>query len=96
MSGKKQLPPVRVVDPDEQVPPVSRLDRLRAMREVLEAHIHSEKTLARDLSPLVRQAREVGKEIDDLEKDDAAREEAEVSVDDSRFAGDAEFRLEAI
>lgn len=76
MAGKKQLPPVRVVGPDEKAPPVTmsgaisagtRLDELRAMLRVLAAHIDSENTLARDLAPLMRQAREISKEIEALE-----------------------------
>ena len=65
MAGKKQLRPVR---PDERPAPVTmsgaiergtRLDELKAMRRVLAAHIDSENTLARDLAPLMRQAREI-------------------------------------
>lgn len=73
MAGKKQLRPVR---PDETAPPTtvsgaaergSRLDELRAMRRVLAAHIDSDQTLARDLAPLMRQAREISKEIEELQ-----------------------------
>lgn len=76
MAGKKQLPPVRVVEDDEKADPVtvtsaiaagSRLDELRAMRRVLAAHIDNENTLARDLAPLMRQTREISKEIEQLE-----------------------------
>lgn len=97
MAGKKQLPPVRVVSEGE-TPPVatvsgseSRLDELRAMRRVLAAHIDSDNTLARDLAALVRQLRDISKEIEDLEP-----VEAEVSVDDDGNRGDSPFRLEAI
>ena len=76
MAGKKQLPPVRPVGPDESAPPQSysdaaergeRVDELKAMRRVLAAHIDSENTLARDLAPLMRQAREISEEIEELE-----------------------------
>lgn len=97
MAGKKQLPPVRVVS-DSETPPVStvsgsasRLDELRAMRRVLAAHIDSDYTLARDLAALVRQLRDISKEIEDLEP-----VEAEVSVNDDGNRGDSPFRLEAI
>lgn len=97
MAGKKQLPPVRAVSEGE-TPPVmtvsgsgSRLDELRAMRRVLAAHIDSPNTLARDLAALVRQLRDISKEIEDLEP-----VEAEVSVNDDGNRSDSPFRLEAI
>ena len=65
MAGKKQLRPVA---PDERAPRVeSRLDKMRAQRAVLDAHIYNENTLARDLAALIRQAREMDKEIESLE-----------------------------
>ena len=82
MAGKKQLPPVRVVTDGEKAPPQSlseaaragsRLDELRAMRRVLAAHIDNENTLARDLAPLMRQVREISKEIEELEAIEAER-----------------------
>ena len=88
MAGKKQLPPVRVVNDDEKADPVtvtsaiaagSRLDELRAMRRVLAAHIDNENTLARDLAALMRQAREISKEIEEMEAQEAERaKDAEV------------------
>ena len=90
MAGKKQLPPVRVAVEGEKPGPESRLDKLIKMQSVLEAHIHSENTLARDLSPLVRQAREISKEIEELAG------EMEAAVDNDIVTGDAEFKLEAI
>ena len=48
MAGKKQLPPVTIAPKDSEE---SRLDRLRGIRRVLEAHIFDPKTLARDLTP---------------------------------------------
>lgn len=99
MAGKKQLPPVKIVQEGDSVPPstvsssVTRLDELRAMRRVLAGHIDSENTLARDLAPLMRQAREISKEIEDLE---AIEAEAGVSVDDGGSTEDSDFRLEAI
>lgn len=103
MAGKRQLPPVRAVRPDEKAPPVtmsnairsgSRLDELKAMHRVLAAHIDSENTLARDLAPLMRQAREISKEIESLEEREAEREEYEGGV--ILGSGDAEWRPEAI
>ena len=76
MAGKKQLPPVRSVKDGEMAEPQTltgaisrgtRLDELKAMLRVLSAHIDSENTLARDLAPLMRQAREISKEVEDLE-----------------------------
>ena len=88
MAGKKQLPPVRVVSEDEVAPPQSlteaaksgtRLDELKAMRRVLAAHIDHENTLARDLAPLMRQVREISKEIEELESLEAEQaKDAEV------------------
>lgn len=100
MAGRKQLRPVR---PDEKAPPTTvagagergtRLDELRAMRRVLAAHIDSDQTLARDLAPLMRQAREISKEIESLEI-----QEAEVQAEeDDAFSGEssAKWRPEAI
>lgn len=99
MAGKKQLQPVKIVRDGEAAPPIkvsdatTRLDELRAMRRVLAAHIDSENTLARDLAALMRQAREISKEIEDLE---AIELEAGGSVDDDGSTEDAHFKLEAI
>lgn len=102
MSGKKQLPPVRAVGPDEKAPPVTmsgaistgtRLDELKAMRRVLAAHIDSENTLARDLAPLMRQAREISSEIESLEAQEA---ESEQEVAEDHDATDAKWRPTAI
>lgn len=102
MSSAKRLPPVRVVSDGESAPPQSfsdaaergtRLDELRAMRRVIGAHIDSPNTLARDLAALMRQAREISKEIEELEGAEAS---AEVSVNDDGTTDDAPFRLEAI
>lgn len=99
MAGKKQLRPVR---PDERAAPStvmgaaeqgSRLDELRAMRRVLAAHIDSDQTLARDLAPLMRQAREISKEIESLE---IQASEAQYQGDDAGDATDAEWRPQAI
>ena len=103
MAGKKQLPPVRPVGPDESAPPQSysdaaargqRVDELKAMRRVLAAHIDSENTLARDLAPLMRQAREISKEIEEIElaEKESAESDAEVDVN----VADAEWRPQAI
>lgn len=101
MAGKKQLPPVRLAS-DSDVPPssVSRafetgddLGELRAMYRVLAAHIDSENTLARDLAPLMRQAREISKEIKSLEAQEAAQAQEVGSHND---ATDIAWRPQAI
>lgn len=100
MAGKKQLPPVRVVTDKDTASPLSysdaaargsRLDELKAMRRVLAAHIDSENTLARDLAALMRQAREISKEIEDLEA-----KESELDVEAVDDVADAEWRPQAI
>lgn len=89
MAGKKQLPPVTPVRfanesdvPVEPVAPMSlqkaiaegtRLDILRAQRLLLAAHEESPNTLARDLAALMRQSRELDKEIEALEALEAER-----------------------
>jgi len=92
MAGRKQLRPVA---PDERATPSeSRLDRLRAQRAVLDAHIHNDQTLARDLAPLIRQVREMDKEIESLEI-----QETEVKAlrgDDLNGASSTAWRIEAI
>lgn len=100
MAGKKQLPPVRVVQEGETAPPSTvaatlgnRLDELRALRRIMAAHIDSPKTLARDLAALSRQFRDVSAEIEELE---AIEAEAGVGVDDGGSSEDSAFRLEAI
>lgn len=91
MAGKKQLPPVTIASTDSEE---SRLDRLRGMRRVLESHIYSGQTVARDLSPLVRQAREISLEIEELEQEQA--DLVEVNVIDGDSTEDAPFKLEVI
>lgn len=61
------------------------------MRRVLAAHIDNENTLARDLAPLMRQAREISKEIEALE---AIEEEYEAEVVSD--VTDSKWRPEAI
>ena len=95
MAGKKHLPPVRVVNDDDAPDVETHLENLKAMHRVLKAHIHHENTLARDLSPLVRQARDISREIEELEGKAAALD-AEVSASAEGPSGDSEFRLEAI
>ena len=95
MAGKKQLPPVRLVNDDDAPDAETHLENLKAMHLVLKAHIHNENTLARDLSPLVRQARDISREIEELEGKAAALD-AEVSASAEGPSGDGEFRLEAI
>lgn len=49
------------------------------MLRVLGSHIDSENTLARDLAPLMRQAREISKEVEELEAIEAEQaKDAEV------------------
>lgn len=99
MAGKKQLRPVA---PDERAAPTTvagaasygtRLDELRAMRRVLAAHIDNDQTLARDLAPLMRQAREISKEIESMEVQEAELSERD---DDSHGSADAQWRPQAI
>lgn len=93
MAGKKQLQPVRFVEDDELAPasveapaPLSlveaieknsRLAELLAMRRILATHIQHENTLARDLAPLMRQQREISKEIESLQAVEAERAAAD-------------------
>lgn len=86
MAGKKQLPPVLPVrfadDSDEPAAPMSlqdaiasgsRLDILRAQRLLLAVHEENPNTLARDLAALMRQSREIDKEIEALKAQEAER-----------------------
>lgn len=98
MAGKRQLPPVW----DDEAPDshsdasvagaVSRLDELRAMRAVMARHVDNPNTLARDLAALVRQLRDVSKEIEELEAAERAAE-VEAITDDT---DDAPFILAAV
>lgn len=100
MAGKKQLRPVQY---DERPAPSTmsgaiergtRLDELKAMRRVLATHIDSANTLARDLAPLMRQAREISAEIESLEAQEAER--AAMEEDDADGATDSAWRPQAI
>lgn len=91
MAGRKQLRPVA---PDERAPVVeSRLDKMRAQRKVLDGHIFNDQTLARDLAALIRQAREMDKEIESLEIQDS---ENRAQEDDVNGAKSSKWRPEAI
>lgn len=91
MAGKKQLRPVA---PDERAPRVeSRLERMLAQRAVLDAHIHNSDTLARDVSPLIRQVRELDKEIESLQVQES---ETRAQEDDFNGAKSSKWRPEAI
>lgn len=85
MVGKKQLAPVPLHKETEKtfsdaIREGDRLDELKAMLRVLSGHIDSENTLARDLAALMRQAREISKEIEDLEAKRAVEAEEELGV----------------
>lgn len=91
MAGKKQLRPVSA---DERAPVVeSRLDKMRSQRAVLDLHIYNDQTLARDLAALIRQAREMDKEIESMEIQ--ASEDKQWGDDDGK-SGDAVWRPQAI
>lgn len=91
MAGRKQLRPV---EPDERAPVVvSRLEKMRAQRAVLDGHIFNDQTLARDLAALIRQAREMDKEIESLEVQET---ENRAQGDDVNGASSAQWRPEAI
>lgn len=91
MAGKKQLRPVA---PDERAPVVeSRLEKMRAQRAVLDAHIFNDQTLARDLAALIRQAREMDKEIESMEIQES---ENRAQEDDFNGAKSSKWRPEAI
>lgn len=91
MAGKKQLRPVAA---DERAPVVeSRLDKMKSQRAVLDLHIYNENTLARDLAALIRQAREMDKEIESMEIQ--ASEDQQWGDDDGN-SGDAVWRPQAI
>lgn len=96
MAGKKQLPPVRLVGPEDHPEPKSesRLEKMRAQRAVLDSHIYNENTLARDLAPLIRQAREMDKEIESLEEIEA--EQVAEGEDAFNGASESEWRPQAI
>lgn len=102
MAGQKQLRPVR---PDERAAPTTvagasehgtRLDELRAMRRVLAAHIDNDQTLARDLAALMRQAREISKEIEGLELQEAERLKLVSEGGSNGNATDADWGAQAI
>lgn len=102
MAGKRQLRPV---EPDERAAPTTvsgaaasgtRLDELRAMRRVLAAHIDNSDTLARDLAPLMRQAREISKEIEALAAQEAERLKLVSEGGADGGATDADWKQQAI
>lgn len=74
MANVKHLPPINheeFLDDEHSLTSATmhgtQLDRLKAMRLKLAAHIDSENTLARDLAALVRRFADLDKEISDLE-----------------------------
>src|SRR5690625_2413777 len=85
MAGKRQLSPVPLHKACEQtfgdaIRSGDRRDELRAMLRVLRGRMDSEDTLARGLAPLMRQAREISKEIEELEAKRAAEAEEDLGV----------------
>lgn len=92
MAGKKQLPPVRLVDDGEHFAEAKslsdafrdgdRLQELLAKRRILIAHIENENTLPRDLNALMRQDDELSKQITEekaIRVDVLARKRMEVA-----------------
>lgn len=107
MAGKKQLPPVRFADDgDEPRPPAepmtlleaiasgSRLDILKAQRLILAGHERNGDTLARDVAAIMRQSREMDKEIEALEAQEAERLAS--GGDDDEYSGDEAWNPAAI
>lgn len=107
MAGKKQLPPVLPVrfadESDAPVAPMTlqeaiargtRLDVLKAQRLLLAAHEENPNTLARDLAAIMRQSRELDKEIEALKAQEAERLASGGGNDSS--AADEEWDAEAI
>src|SRR5690625_1286227 len=85
MAGKRQLSPVPLHKASEQtfgdaIRSGDRLDELRAMLRVLSGHIDSENTCGSVLEPLMRQAREMSKGIEELEAKRAAEGEKDLGV----------------
>ncbi|MGP5219489.1 hypothetical protein [Arthrobacter rhombi] len=107
MAGKKQLPPVRFADdsdaPGPEKEPMklleaiasgSRLDILKAQRLILAGHERNGDTLARDVAAIMRQSREMDKEIEALEAQEAERREG--GGDDDEYSGDEAWNPAAI
>lgn len=96
MAGKKQLAPVEVVVPDfemslsEAITSGTRLDELRAQRRILATRIDDPEALTRDIPPMIRQLREISKEIEAL----AALEADKVSQGSPSCSG-SDVRSEA-
>lgn len=75
----------------------SRLDELKAMRLILVTHMEHENTLARDLASLTRQVREISKEIQGLEVQEAERlKQSDEDGGAENGAADIEWRPTAI
>lgn len=70
-----------------------RLEELKAIKRILVSHMVAENTLARDLAALTRQVREMSKEIESLEAQEAEKA-AEVGSDNG--ATDAAWEPKAI
>lgn len=102
MAGKKQLPPLDSAAPDSEmslsdaITRGTRLDELRAQRRILVDHVENPAALTRDIPPLMRQLREISKEIEELEALAAERDLDEVANDSDSGSRGEVWRLEAI
>lgn len=102
MPKPKQLPPVEVDFEGEATlseaieKTGNRLGELRSLRQILAGHLDSPNTLARDISALARQYRDVSKDIEELEAQQAAYD-AELTLIGGEDSGeDVAFDASAI
>ena len=99
MAGKKQLSPVHVARTEGDPAPVSvsaattRLEELRALRNVIAARIDHPETLARDIAALSRQLRDISKEIEEM---DAVERERRADLKYVGGASDEVWRPEVV
>ena len=99
MAGKKQLSPVYVHRSESDDAPasvssaVTRLDELRALRNVIAARIDHPETLARDIAALSRQIRDISKEIEEM---DAVERERRADLKYVGGASDEVWRPEVV
>lgn len=101
MAGKKQLDPIDFETEAERHTVTwaaengTRLDELKAVRNVLTRHIDNPKTLARDIASLTRQYQQISKEIEELEQLEKQYAEGTEGADSDSLE-DAPFSAEAI